>query len=70
MFIEVFAELERQDRTVAWLARRCDIHPSYALRMLKGDRPLSDDFRRQASEVLGRPAGELFALEQPAEAAS
>lgn len=70
MFIEVFAELKRQDRTVAWLARRCEIHPSYALRMLRGERPMSETFRTKAALVLGRPAVDLFALQEPAEAAS
>lgn len=53
-------ELERQDRTVAWLARKADLHPSYALRMLKGERPLTDEFRASAAAALGVPADELF----------
>lgn len=54
-------ELDRQDRTVAWLARRAGIHPSYALRMLKGDRPLTDEFRASVAAALDIPADELFA---------
>lgn len=60
MIIEVQAELERQDRTVAWLARRCDLHPSYVLRMLKGERPITEEFKTAAAEVLGVPQDRLF----------
>lgn len=53
-------ELDRQDRTVSWLARRAGLHPSYALRMLKGERPLTDEFRTAAAEALDVDADELF----------
>lgn len=56
-------ELDRQDRTVAWLARRAGIHPSYALRMLKGERPITDEFKAAVAIALGTDLDDLFPTE-------
>lgn len=61
--------LEQQGRSVAWLARMANVDPSYAWRMLSGERPLTADFRTAAAKALGVPEDILFA-ETPAEAAS
>jgi transcriptional regulator with XRE-family HTH domain len=63
--LEVLAERER---TVAWLARKCGLSVSYVGRMLKGERPLTDEFKDAAAEILDLPVEQLF--ESPAEVAS
>lgn len=57
---KVVAELERQDRSVSWLARKVDFSPSYVGRMLKGERPMTDEFKAAAAEILGVGVDELF----------
>lgn len=69
MFIEVQAELEKQDRSVAWLARRCQLSSGYVLRMLKGERPITAEFKAAAADVLGVPVADLFP-DAPAKVAS
>jgi transcriptional regulator with XRE-family HTH domain len=59
----VIEELERQDRTVSWLARRAELSPSYVGRMLKGERPITDEFKAAAAEILGVDLAELFPAE-------
>lgn len=55
--------LEQQERTVAWLARKTGVSVSYAWRMLKGERPLTADFRKAAADALGVPEAVLFPTE-------
>ena len=52
--------LEQQGRTIAWLSRRCGISVSYAWRMLRGERPITAEFRAAAAEALGVPEDILF----------
>lgn len=53
--------LASEERTVAWLARKCGLSVSYVWKMLNGERPLTAEFRAAAAEVLGHPESELFA---------
>jgi transcriptional regulator with XRE-family HTH domain len=62
--------LERQERTVAWLARKCGLSTSYVGRMLKGERPITTEFKAAAADVLGLPESALFLADEPAEVAS
>jgi transcriptional regulator with XRE-family HTH domain len=52
--------LAQQGRSVAWLAGKAGVSVSYAWRMLRGERPLTDDFKKAAAEALGVPADLLF----------
>jgi transcriptional regulator with XRE-family HTH domain len=52
--------LDKQGRSVAWLARQTDVSVSYAWRMLKGERPITAEFKAMAAEALGVPADLLF----------
>lgn len=52
--------LEQQGRSMSWLARKADVSVSYAWRMLKGERPMTDEFRAAAVEALGVPQDILF----------
>ena len=52
--------LEQQGRSVAWLARKAGVSVSYAWMMLRGQRPLTTDFKSKAAEVLGVPEDMLF----------
>lgn len=61
--------LEQQGRTIAWLARKTGISVAYAWRMLKGERPVTAEFRAGAAEALGVPEDILFPAE-PVERAS
>lgn len=65
----ISAVLTEQERTVAWLARKCGLSVSYVWKMLNGERPLTAEFRAAAAEVLARPEGDLF-LEEQAEASA
>lgn len=53
--------LADRERSIAWLARKAEISPSYAWKMVRGLRPLTDDFKAAAERELGLPADELFA---------
>lgn len=53
--------LEQQGRTIAWLARKTDVSVPYAWRMLKGERPITSEFKSKAAEALGVPEDILFA---------
>lgn len=52
--------LEQQGRTIAWLARMADVSVPYAWRMLKGERPLTPEFKKAAAKALGVPEDMLF----------
>lgn len=52
--------LDKQGRSMAWLARKANVSVSYAWRMLKGERPLTSEFRAAAAEALGVPQDILF----------
>lgn len=68
MLDELRKELERQERSVAWLARKCDVDPSMAWRVLRGERTASDDFKSKAATALGIPVQQLFGEQSPAAA--
>lgn len=53
--------LEQQGRSISWLAREAGVTRSYAWKMLKGDRPLTPEFKAAASRALGVPVDILFA---------
>lgn len=61
--------LKQQGRSMSWLARQADVDQSYAWRMLRGERPLTDDFKAAAVRALGVPESFLFPA-QPVEQAS
>ncbi|MEW6223212.1 MAG: helix-turn-helix transcriptional regulator [Chloroflexota bacterium] len=61
--------LEQQGRSIAWLARKAGVSVAYAWRMLRGERPLTAEFRAAAAEALGVPEDLLFPVE-PEKAAS
>jgi len=52
--------LEKQGRTIAWLARKVDLSVSYVWRILKGERPEPDGFRDKVADALDIPAEFLF----------
>lgn len=52
--------LEQQGRSIAWLARKAGVSVAYAWRMLKGERPMTEEFRAAAVEALGVPQDILF----------
>lgn len=62
--------LDKQGRSMAWLARKAGISVSYAWMMLKGQRPLTAEFKATASEALGVPEDLLFPASEPEAAAS
>lgn len=62
--------LDEQERTVAWLARKCGLSVTYVWRMLNGERPLTAEFKAAAAAVLDRPESELFRPEERTEVAS
>lgn len=53
--------LAEQERTISWLARKCDVSVSYAWKMIRGLRPLTPEFKAAAAAVLEQDADELFA---------
>lgn len=59
--------LEQQGRSIAWLAKRAGVDRSHALRMIRGERPATPEFRAAAAEALGVPADLLF---EPAKGAA
>jgi transcriptional regulator with XRE-family HTH domain len=61
--------LAQQGRTMSWLARKTGVSVSYAWLMLRGKRPLTDEFRARSAEALGVPEDILFPV-APAERAS
>lgn len=62
--------LEQQGRSISWLARKASVSSSYAFRMLRGERPVTPEFRTAASEALGVPEDLLFPPDVPQAAAS
>lgn len=66
---EIERVLAQRDRNIAWLARKVEVHPSYAWKMIRGIRPLTDDFKKAAAGVLDLDVDDLFPPE-PAQAAS
>lgn len=60
--------LDQQGRSIAWLARKADVSVSYAWMMLRGERPLTAEFRSAAVEALGVPEDILFPTEPEAAA--
>lgn len=57
--------LEQQGRTIAWLARKAGVSVAYAWRMLRGERPLTAEFRASVAEALGVPDDLLFTAAGP-----
>jgi transcriptional regulator with XRE-family HTH domain len=54
--------LEQQGRSITWLARKTGVSVPYAWRMLKGERPLTSEFKATAADALGVPEGLLFPI--------
>lgn len=52
--------LEQQGRSIAWLSRKAGVSVAYAWRMLKGERPLTSEFKAASAEALGVPEALLF----------
>jgi transcriptional regulator with XRE-family HTH domain len=61
--------LEKQGRSVSWLARKARVSVSQAWRMLNGERTMTAEFRQAASEALGIPEDLLFPPEDREEVA-
>ena len=57
---QVEKELAARERSISWLARKVGVHPSYAWKMLRGVRPITDDFKAATAAALGLPESELF----------
>ena len=52
--------LDQQGRSIRWLAIKVGVDPSYAWRMLHGERPLTPEFRSSTAEALGVPEDIAF----------
>jgi transcriptional regulator with XRE-family HTH domain len=52
--------LDKQGRSIAWLARETGVSKASAWRMLKGERTVTAEFKSAASRVLGVPEDLLF----------
>lgn len=52
--------LKKQGRSITWLAGKAEVSVSYAWMMLRGERPLTPEFRAAAAEALGVPEDILF----------
>lgn len=52
--------LKQQGRSMSWLADQTDVSQSYAWRMLKGERPLTPEFKVATVRALGVPESFLF----------
>lgn len=64
--------LASQERTLSWLARKTAKSPSYVLRVTRGERRPSADFKARAAAALGVPESLLFpepSSDSPAEVA-
>jgi hypothetical protein len=57
--------LETQGRSLRWLALQAGIEPSYAWRMVHGERPLTAEFKAAAERIAGVPADILFPADAP-----
>jgi transcriptional regulator with XRE-family HTH domain len=58
--------LDQQGRSVSWLARQTAVSQTYAWRMLKGERPVTSEFKAATARALGVPEDILFPV-APAE---
>lgn len=58
--------LAEQDRSAAWLSKKCGYDPSYASHVIAGRRNPAPDFRVRAAEILGVPESLLFPREKAA----
>lgn len=58
--------LASQDRSHSWLARKTDVSVSLVIRIVKGERKPSADFKAKAAAALGVPESMLFPAEQAA----
>lgn len=63
----LLAVLERQERTLSWLARKTGMSRSYVLRITTGERNPSAEFKGKAAEALGVPESLLFPAAPSAE---
>lgn len=54
------AVLAEQDRSAAWLSKKCGYDASYAHKVMAGVREPSPEFRAKAAELLGVAESDLF----------
>lgn len=59
--------LDQQGRNMTWLADQTEVSQSYAWRMIRGERPITDDFKKAAAKALGVPVDIVFPEPAPAE---
>jgi transcriptional regulator with XRE-family HTH domain len=64
------AVLAKQERSAAWLSKKCGYDASYAHKVMSGDRTPSPDFRARAARILDVPESELFPDADVAEASA
>jgi transcriptional regulator with XRE-family HTH domain len=62
--------LDEQGRNMIWLARQTQFSQTYVWRMLRGERPLTLEFKSAAAKALGVPEDLLFPDSTPAAEAS
>lgn len=62
--------LDQQGRSVSWLARQTAVSQTYAWRMLKGERPITEDFKAATARALGVPEDLLFPVAPAQDVAS
>ena len=56
--IKLISELKSQERSIAWLARKCNISRAYMHKMIYGKRNFSLKYKNICSSALG--CGSLF----------
>lgn len=55
--------LEKQGRNMTWLAEQTLISQTYAWRMLRGERPMTSEFKAATARALGVPEDVAFPAE-------
>ncbi|ANS05442.1 hypothetical protein [uncultured Mediterranean phage] len=53
-------ELQKQERSIAFLARKCDITRAYMHKMIHGKRNFSELYKQKCASVLNIKYKELF----------
>jgi hypothetical protein len=59
---QLMDELKDQERSIAWLARKCDITRAYMHKMIHGKRNFAEIYKQKASDALRRRYKDLFGV--------